>query len=64
MAKVDLSVLARQCLAQRIPDRDAMTEAVTAWADRHNAADVIIDGQVTTTDARIMLRRLSSPFEP
>ena len=33
MAELELSVLARQCLQQRLPDRDAMTHAVTAWAD-------------------------------
>ncbi len=58
MAERELSVLARQCLAQRLPDRDTMTHAVTAWADRRNATASTIDWQFTTADARTKLRRL------
>jgi hypothetical protein len=64
MAELELSVLARQCLAQRLPDRDAMEQAVTAWADRRNGANATIDWQFTTTEARIKLRRLYPAFEP
>ncbi len=63
MAELELSVLARQCLAQRLPDQDAMRSAVTAWADRRNAAIHTIDWQFTTADARIKLRRLYPEFD-
>jgi len=63
MAELELSVLQRQCLAARIPDRVAMEHAVTAWADRRNAATRRIDWQFTTTDARIKLRRLYPAYE-
>lgn len=63
MAELELSVLARQCLTQRLPDRDAMARAVTAWADRRNAADSRIDWQFTTADARTKLRRLYPAYE-
>ena len=59
MAELELSVLARQCLRQRLPDQLAMT----AWADRRNAAIRTIDWQFTTADARIKLRRLSPAFD-
>ena len=63
MAELELSVLARQCLARRLPDQTTMTKAVTAWADRRNAAIHTIDWQFTTADARIKLRRLYPEFD-
>lgn len=63
MAELDLSVLQRQCLRQRLTDRPAMEQAVTAWADRRNQAAQRIDGQFTTTDARTRLRRLYPAYE-
>ncbi len=58
MAELELSVLERQCLRQRLPDRDAMTAATRAWAERRNASVQRIDWQFTTADARTKLRRL------
>jgi hypothetical protein len=58
MAELDLSVLQRQCLRQRVADRDAMDRAVTAWAERRNQASRRIDWPFTTADARTKLRRL------
>ncbi len=63
MAEVELSVLQRQCLRQRLADRDAIDHAVTAWADRRNAAGSSIHWQFTTADARIKLRRLYPAFD-
>ena len=63
MAELELSVLQRQCLRQRLPDRAAMTSEVTAWADRRNAQTRRIDWQFTTADARTKLRRLYPAFE-
>ena len=51
MAELELSVLARQCLAQRLPDQTAMTSAVSARANRRNAAIRPIDWPFTTADA-------------
>ena len=64
MAEVELSVLQRQCLRQRLPDRDAMDREVQAWAARRNAQIRRIDWQFTTADARTKLRRLYPVFEP
>jgi hypothetical protein len=63
MAELELSVLARQCLSQRLPDQATMQHAVTAWADRRNAATQTIDWQFATADARITLRRLYPEFD-
>lgn len=58
MAELELSLLARQCLRQRLPTQDAMRDAVTAWVDRRNAAIHRINWQFTTDDARTKLQRL------
>ncbi len=63
MAELDLSVLQRQCLRQRIEDLKAMEQAVTAWAERRNRASQRIDWQFTTADARTKLRRLYPAYE-
>ena len=63
MAELELSVLARQCLPQRLPDRATMARAVTAWADRRNGTISIIDWPFTTADARTKLRRLYPAYD-
>jgi hypothetical protein len=63
MAELELSVLARQCLRQRLPNQATMRDAVTAWTARRNAAIQAIDWQFTTEDARIKLRRLYPAFD-
>lgn len=64
IAELELSVLQRQCLRQRLADQDAMVDEVTAWAHRRNEQVRRVDWQFTTTDARIKLRRLYPAFEP
>jgi transposase len=58
MAEIELSVLARQCLDRRIPDRKVLAREVAAWEARRNAAGVRADWQFTTADARVKLKRL------
>jgi hypothetical protein len=58
IAEIELSVLARQCLEQRIPDRETLTGEVSAWEEERNAAESSIDWRFTTTDARIKLKHL------
>jgi len=58
MAEIELSVLARQCLDRRIPDRDTLAREVAAWETKRNAAGVKADWQFTTADARIKLKKL------
>ena len=58
VAECELSVLARQCLDRRIPDRATLEREVAAWQARRNAQVVRIDWQFTTTDARVKLKKL------
>ena len=58
MAEIELSVLARQCLNRRIPDREALGGEVGAWEEERNAAESSIDWRFTSADARIKLKHL------
>lgn len=58
IAECELSVLATQCLAQRIPDQETLSREVSAWEERRNKARAKVVWQFTTADARIKLRRL------
>jgi len=58
MAEIELSVLARQCLDQRIPDKKTLQRESAAWERRRNRLCRRIDWRFTTDDARIKLKRL------
>jgi hypothetical protein len=58
VAEIELSILSRQCLSQRIPDKQTLQQQVQAWQDKRNNRTACIDWQFTTTDARIKLKRL------
>jgi hypothetical protein len=58
MAEIELSVLQRQCLNARIPDRDSLINTVTPWQGRRNRRGSTVHWQFTTADARIKLHRL------
>jgi hypothetical protein len=63
MAELELSVLGRQCLDRRLPDRQTLTREVAAWEAERNAAVVTVDWQFTTADARVKLKRLYPSIE-
>lgn len=58
MAECELSVLSRQCLNRRIPDKATLTGEVAAWQDSRNKKNTKADWQFTTADARTKLKRL------
>jgi len=58
MAELELSVLSRQCLDQRLATRAALEAEVAAWEGHRNRASCCIDWRFTTTDARIKLKHL------
>jgi transposase len=58
MAEIELSVLTRQCLGQRLPSRAELAGEVEAWAAERNARAVQMQWRFTTADARIKLRHL------
>jgi transposase len=58
MAESELSILSRQCLNQRIPDREQLRRDVSAWQDERNQAETAMIWRFTTEAARIRLVRL------
>ena len=58
MAETELSVLTRQCLDRRIPDRDLLQSEIDAWQTHRNEAEATVDWQFATEDARIKLKQL------
>ena len=55
MAELDLSVLARQCLARRIPDQATLETEVAAWVAARNAEQVRTQWRFTKEAARTRL---------
>jgi hypothetical protein len=58
MAESERAVLSTQCLDRRIPDKQILTEEITAREDGRNKYHTKADWQFTTADARIKLKRL------
>jgi len=58
VAESELSVLTRQCLERRIPDRAIVAQEAAAWSKKRNAKQVGVDWHFTTDDARIKLKNL------
>jgi hypothetical protein len=58
MAEIELSVLAGQCLDQRIESVERLRQEVEAWELSRNERQVGVNWQFTTADARIKLRKL------
>ena len=61
---MELGVVRRQCLDCRIPDFSTFTDEVAAWQSARNAAQVKVNWQFTTADARVKLKRLYPILEP
>ena len=58
MAEIELSVLSRQCLNRRMPDRPTLQHEISAWETQRNEAASTVNWRFTTADARIKLKRL------
>lgn len=58
IAEIELSVLKRQCLADRIPSMELMRSQTRAWNDERNEKNIPVKWQFSTADARIKLQRL------
>jgi len=63
MAEIELSVLSRQCLDRRIPDKERLTQEVKAWEIQRNSEIVKVHWQFTTADARIKLKSLYPKYQ-
>ncbi|MGI8475625.1 MAG: hypothetical protein ACR2OO_04555, partial [Thermomicrobiales bacterium] len=60
----ELSVLSRQCLDRRIPDRATLERELASWAAARNAAATKTSWRFSTTDARTHLPHLYPVPEP
>ncbi|MBW3635037.1 MAG: IS630 family transposase [Armatimonadetes bacterium] len=58
MAELELSVLARQCLQERMESQQNLARQVQAWQDRRNHTASRVNWHFTTQDARNKLKRL------
>jgi hypothetical protein len=58
IAEIELSVLKRQCLPERIPDINIMKQKIKTWNKERNTKQAKINWQFKTEDARIKLKRL------
>jgi hypothetical protein len=63
MAECELSVLSRQCLDRRIPDKPTLTEEVDAWQQHRNKKHAKADWQFNNAEARVKLKRLYPQFQ-
>jgi len=64
IAEIELSVLGRQCLDRRIPDKTTVTTEVAAWVSDRNADGAAVEWRFTTNDARIKLKHLYPVPQP
>ncbi len=58
MAEIELSVLARQCLDQRLSSMERLREVIGPWQQGRNAHQIQVQWRFTTADAREKLHRL------
>lgn len=58
VAEIELSVLSRQCLNRRIPDKNTLIREMAAWEFDRNGVGMKVDWRFTTADARIKLKHL------
>jgi len=58
MAEIEMSVLSRQCLAERVDNIKRLEDEAIVWAERRNAVEAKVDWRFATDDARIKLKKL------
>jgi hypothetical protein len=58
MAEIELSLLARECLDRRVPDRETLHRETAAWEAHRNGRAAKMTWRFTTADARIRLHHL------
>ena len=58
MPKIELAMLAGQCLDRRLADRGMLEREVAAWQAARNSTGRGVNWRFTTEDARIKLKHL------
>jgi hypothetical protein len=56
MAEIELSILSKQCLAQRIPNEWTLITEIVAWEERRNQKKARIRWNFTVDDARTVFK--------
>jgi transposase len=64
MAEIELSILGRQCLNRRLPDRETLSREVRAWEGERNRRAAKMEWRFTAEDARIKLKHLYPTLLP
>jgi DDE superfamily endonuclease len=64
MAEIELSVLARQCLKERMETQQHIEAQVQAWQQRRNATQVRVEWRFGVQDARCKLKHLYPKILP
>jgi len=64
MAEIELSVLARQCLQERMISQENIDGQIKAWQERRNAQKVKVQWRFGVQDARCKLKRLYPKLLP
>ncbi len=64
VAEIELGVLKRVGLAQRVGSREALGKQIEAYQTARNAKEVKIEWHFTTADARVKLKRLYPSTQP
>ena len=62
IAEIELSLLTRQCLRQRIANIETLQQQAHAWYEKRNAKQKSVDWQFTCENARVKLKRLYPQF--
>jgi hypothetical protein len=63
MAEIEISILSRQCLKQRIATLDRLQAVSEQWTNRRNAQKAMINWCFDVTKARTKLARLYPSLE-
>ena len=58
MAEIELSVMARQCLGERMGKIERLASEALAWAEKRNGKEAKVDWRFTTADALTKLKKL------
>ena len=64
MAEIEIGVMVRQCLHERMESRDNLEQQVKAWQEQRNAQQVQIDWRFGVKEARCKLKRLYPKILP
>lgn len=57
MVEIEIGVLTRQCLHDRIPDEDRLQREIVAWEMSRNERKATVNWRFSMSDARVKLKR-------